>query len=131
MSLSPLVSQLLVLGAVIYLLPYRIVVRPILLNRRAGRPTQWDKTRTLRVAFVALMCGGGGWFAVILQQATSTGPTIWTLPHGVLAIALMLAGLTAGLISEHVRQDRADKAYTSNQMEHTHNGPAGHEMDVV
>lgn len=131
--MSPLISQLLVLGAVMYVLPYRIVVRPILLNRRAGRPTEWSAVRVLRGAFVVLLCGGGGWLSQIVHLAVIHGPTVWTIPRAVIAIALMLAGLLAGLISEHLHQDHADKAYTDKKIDHTHAAPAGadHTQDAL
>jgi uncharacterized membrane protein YeaQ/YmgE (transglycosylase-associated protein family) len=129
--MSPVISQLLALAAVLYALPYRVIVRPLIRQHAAGLAVRWDVIRVLRVFFVVFLVGGGGWLAHLIYQAKSSGPTIWTLPHGVCAIALMLLGLVFGLIAEHLVQDHADEKFTTDRMDHVHNGPAGHEMDVV
>jgi hypothetical protein len=129
--MSPVFSQLLVLGAVLYVLPYRVVLRPIIRNHINGLPTRWDLVRVLRIFFVLFLVGGGGWLAHLVHQATTSGPTIWSLPNGMCAIALMLLGLVLGLIAEHLVQDHADEKFTTDRMDHVHHGPAGHEMDVI
>lgn len=129
--MSPLLSQVLFLGAVVYFLPYRIVIRPWLRNRRLGLPTRWTAIRVLRVLFVVLMAIGGGWLAYTLAAADRHGPTVMTIPYVVCAIAVMFAGGLVGIISVHIDHDLDDEAYTTNQMRDVRNGPAGHEMDVV
>lgn len=131
--MSPLLSQLLFLGAVVYFLPYRIIVRPLLQNRRFGRPLPRVRIRVFRVLFVALMCGGGGWLAQILVSADRHGPTVMTIPHVVFAFAVMLAGGVAGLIAVHIDRDIDEDAYTANQMRSVkdHTDGIDHTMDAV
>lgn len=129
--MSPVFSHLLALAAVLYALPYRVIIRPLLRQHAAGVSVRWDVVRVLRTFFVLFLVGGGGWLAHLIHHATTSGPTVWTLPHGVCALALMLLGLVLGLVAEHLVQDHADEKFTTDRMDHVHNGPAGHEMDVV
>lgn len=129
--MSPLVSQLLFLGAVVYFLPYRVIIRPLLQSRKLGLPWRWTAFRLLRLMFVLLTCLGGGWLAHVLVEANRHGPTLMTIPYTVCAFAVMMAGGVLGLIAVHLDHDIDDEAYTTNQMRDVHQGPAGHEMDVV
>lgn len=119
-------SQFLFLGAAFYLLVWRVVLRHVWHDRV---PRLVTKAHVLQVVFGLLTATAGGLIAHLIYRHSiggSTNPLLFLV-----AFALFALGCLAGIAALDAGRDNREAQQTEFVMEHTHDGPGDHAMDVI